>query len=109
MKSSRYILKEYAITSINGVSAVIKILSPFSLKGRQGTPITAVLSVSGTEEIKYSIKKTLQIRNTMSPGNTNILHVPLIKRDKFLMQPLHMKLGLLKKYRECTRQRPICF
>ena len=34
----------------------------------------------------------------MQPGNKNVLHTPLVDRDKILMPPLHIKLGLMKSF-----------
>ena len=34
----------------------------------------------------------------MQPGNRNVLRVPLIDRDKVLLPPLHIKLGLMKNF-----------
>ena len=34
----------------------------------------------------------------MQPGSKNVAHVPLVQRDKVLMPPLHIKLGLMKNF-----------
>ncbi|XP_076059422.1 uncharacterized protein LOC143036052 [Oratosquilla oratoria] len=47
---------------------------------------------------QHYIKKSWPIRNIMQPGNKNVLRVPLIDRDKVLMPPLHIKLGLMKNF-----------
>lgn len=34
----------------------------------------------------------------MEPGNKNILNLPLVEREKIIMPPLHIKLGLMKNF-----------
>ena len=43
-------------------------------------------------------KKNWPIRDRMQPGNKNVLHQALVDRDKILMPPLHIKLGLMKNF-----------
>jgi len=47
---------------------------------------------------QHFIKKNWPIRYRMQPGNKNVLHTPLVDRDKILMPPLHIKLGLMKSF-----------
>jgi hypothetical protein len=46
----------------------------------------------------HYIKKNWPVRDRMEPGNKNVLHVPLVDRDRVLMPPLHIKLGLMKNF-----------
>lgn len=46
----------------------------------------------------HYIKKKWPIRDRMQPGSKNILRVPLVERDKVIMPPLHIKLGLMKNF-----------
>lgn len=34
----------------------------------------------------------------MQPGSKNVIRVPLVERDKVIMPPLHIKLGLMKQF-----------
>ena len=44
------------------------------------------------------MKKNWQVRQEMQPGNRNVINVPLVQRNKVLMPPLHIKLGLMKNF-----------
>lgn len=34
----------------------------------------------------------------MQPGNKNVIREPLVEREKVIMPPLHIKLGLMKNF-----------
>ena len=46
----------------------------------------------------HYINKNWPIRDKMEPGSKNVLRVPLVEREKVLMPPLHIKLGLMKNF-----------
>ncbi|XP_048852601.1 uncharacterized protein LOC125720773 [Brienomyrus brachyistius] len=50
------------------------------------------------DKVHHYMKKSWVIRNKMKPGCKNIAHEPLVHRDKILMPPLHIKLGLMKNF-----------
>ena len=47
---------------------------------------------------QHYIKKNWPIRDRMQPGSKNVLRVPLVQRDRVIMPPLHIKLGLMKNF-----------
>ena len=47
---------------------------------------------------QHYIKKEWPIRVRMQPGSKNVLRVPLVERDKVIMPPFHIKLGLMKNF-----------
>ena len=46
----------------------------------------------------HYINKNWPIRDKMEPVSKNVLRVPLVEREKVLMPPLHIKLGLMKNF-----------
>lgn len=47
---------------------------------------------------RHFMTRNWQVRDRMEPGNKNVAHTPLVQRDKVLMPPLHIKLGLMKNF-----------
>ena len=41
----------------------------------------------------------------MMPGNYNIIHQALVKREKIILSPLHVKLGLMKQLIKALHQK----
>ena len=37
-------------------------------------------------------------RDSFTPGSHNVIHKALVKKEKFILPPLHIKLGLMKQY-----------
>ena len=46
---------------------------------------------------QHWIKKCLPTRNALKVGEENIIREPLVKREKTMLPPLHIKLGLMKQ------------
>jgi hypothetical protein len=47
---------------------------------------------------QHYVKKKWPPRDRMTPGNKNVLRLPLVASNKVLMPPLHIKLGLMKNF-----------
>ncbi|CAK8697066.1 unnamed protein product [Clavelina lepadiformis] len=46
----------------------------------------------------HYIKKDWHFRQSLTPGEKNVLHPPLVESNKILLPPLHIKLGLVKNF-----------
>lgn len=55
------------------------------------------------------IKKDWPLRNNMTVGKQNIINPPLVARDKIILPPLHIKLGLMKQYVKALDKISPCF
>ena len=49
------------------------------------------------------------MRETLAAGMPNILHDPIISRDKIIFPPLHIKLGLMKQFVKALNTDGECF
>lgn len=63
---------------------------------------------SRAKQRHWSVKVWPQRRNLL-PGTKNILHEPLVERQKILLPPLHIKLGLMKQFVRALPQDGPCF
>lgn len=54
-------------------------------------------------------KKDWPIREYLRPGEKNVLHESLVPRDKVLLPPLHIKLGLIKQFIKSLPKDGECF
>ncbi|KAK5643931.1 hypothetical protein RI129_007776 [Pyrocoelia pectoralis] len=52
----------------------------------------------------HYIRKIWPERKIMEPGKKNIQYTPLVSRDKILLPPLHIKLGLMKNLVKAMNQ-----
>ena len=48
-------------------------------------------------------------RNALNRGSHNVIPEPLIERSKILLPPLHIKLGLIKKFTKALDKQGQCF
>ena len=48
-------------------------------------------------------------RSNFIPGSKNIRHTPLIEPSKYLLPPLHIKLGLMKQFVKALDKEQDCF
>ena len=48
-------------------------------------------------------------RNALNRGSHNVIREPLIERSKILLSPLHIKLGLIKKFTKALDKQGQCF
>jgi hypothetical protein len=55
------------------------------------------------------VTKTWPLRNEMVPGNQNVINEPLVARDKIILPPLHIKLGLMKQFVKALNRDGRCF
>ena len=58
---------------------------------------------------KHWIQKKWPLRNELKPGDPNILHEPLVDRNKIVLPPLHIKLGLMKQFVKALPTNGQCF
>jgi hypothetical protein len=58
---------------------------------------------------KHWEQKQWQPRNTMQPGNKNILRQSLVDGRKILLSPLHIKLGIMKQFVQVLPKTGSCF
>lgn len=47
---------------------------------------------------EHYIKRDWKSRSTYNPGEENVQHIPLVDKQKILLPPLHIKLGLAKTF-----------
>ena len=58
---------------------------------------------------KHWTQKEWPIRKTLETGMPNILHDPIVSRDKIIFPPLHIKLGLMKQFVKALNKDGECF
>ena len=58
---------------------------------------------------KHWTQKEWPIRETLEAGMPNILHDPIVSRDKIIFPPLHIKLGLMKQFVKALSSDGECF
>lgn len=54
-------------------------------------------------------RKEWPSREALVPGNHNVTNVPLVSRDRIILPPLHIKLGLMKQYVKALNKDGGCF
>ena len=54
-------------------------------------------------------KVTWPLRENMTVGGANIINVPLVDREKIILPPLHIKLGLMKQFVKALDKDGNCF
>lgn len=54
-------------------------------------------------------KRDWPARETMEVGTQNIINPPLVSRDRILLPPLHIKLGLMKQFVKALDKNGQCF
>ena len=58
---------------------------------------------------QHWIKKCWPTRNALKVGEENIIREPLIEREKIMLPPLHIKLGLMKQFVKALNKNGGCF
>src|SRR5271157_3262858 len=58
---------------------------------------------------KHWNQKVWPMRETLAAGMPNILHDPIISRDKIIFPPLHIKLRLMKQFVKALNTDGECF
>ena len=61
------------------------------------------------DKINHYVKKEWEKRSNFIPGSKNIRHTPLIEPSKYLLPPLHVKLGLMKQFVKALDKEQDCF
>ena len=51
-----------------------------------------------TANEEHGVRKERPTRNTIKPGEKNIVNNPLVDRKNIILPPLHIKLGLMKQF-----------
>ncbi|QQP36648.1 Uncharacterized protein FKW44_021815, partial [Caligus rogercresseyi] len=59
--------------------------------------------------IQHYVKKEWPARDQLVPGARNIIHEPFVDREKILIPPLHLKLGLMKQFTRALDKDGRCF
>jgi len=54
-------------------------------------------------------RKDWPLRNVTLPGNSNIIHQPLVDRQSVILPPLHIKLGLMKQLVKALEKECVAF
>lgn len=57
----------------------------------------------------HYVKKEWPARAALNPGSHNVILPPLIEPSKYLLPPLHIKLGLMKQYVKALNKDADCF
>lgn len=55
------------------------------------------------------IKKEWPLRENMVVGKLNVINPPLVSRDRIILPPLHIKLGLMKQFVKALDKNGACF
>jgi len=58
---------------------------------------------------KHCIQKEWLIRETLEAGMANIVHDPMVSREKIVFPPLHIKPGLMKQFLKALDRDGDCF
>src|SRR6185436_10416008 len=58
---------------------------------------------------EHWVKKSWPPRNSLTPGDKNIINDPLVDRKKIVLPPLHIKLGLMKQFTKALDHNGDCF
>lgn len=58
---------------------------------------------------KHWTQKDWPIRDTLEAGMPNLVHDPIVSRDKIIFPPLHIKLGLMKQFVKALNHEGKCF
>lgn len=58
---------------------------------------------------KHWVERSWPPRTELKPGDPNILHVPLVDKQKIIFPPLHIKLGLMKQFVRALPKEGHCF
>lgn len=61
------------------------------------------------DRAQYYVKKDWPAREQLVPGARNIINEPLVEREKILIPPLHVKLGLMKQFTRALDKDGRCF
>lgn len=61
------------------------------------------------DRAQHYVKKEWPAREQLVPGARNIINEPLVDREKILIPPLHMKLGLMKQFTRALDKDGRCF
>lgn len=54
-------------------------------------------------------KRNWPSRETLIPGKQNVINAPLVSRDRIILPPLHIKLGLIKQFVKALNKDNQCF
>ena len=58
---------------------------------------------------KHWEQKLWPVRKSLTVGEKNIIHQPLVEREKIILPPLHIKLGLIKQFVKALHVESDCF
>ena len=58
---------------------------------------------------EHWVRKEWPPRNTIKPGEKNIVNNPLVDRKNIILPPLHIKLGLMKQFVKALDRSGDCF
>ena len=58
---------------------------------------------------RHWIQKEWPKRDTLKRGMPNVIHNPIVSRDKIIFPPLHIKLGLIKQFVKALSVDGECF
>ena len=58
---------------------------------------------------QHWVKKDWPSRQDLAVGDKNIINEPLVNRDRIILPPLHVKLGLMKQFVEALDKDGDCF
>ena len=61
------------------------------------------------DRVNHWVKKDMESRETLRAGDKNILKKPLVPRDRIILPPLHIKLGLIKQLGKALDKDGECF
>ena len=63
----------------------------------------------GRDRENHWTRKEWPKRDTLKAGMPNVIHEPIVSRDKIIFPPLHIKLGLMKQFVKALHLDGECF
>lgn len=94
-----FFLTKLNTENINGLSALIQKLRQFCVFYNFGTQNWMFYLLVGQPSTKlWQYCKPVATKEQYTPGQNDVIHPVLVERDKILLTPLHMKLGLMKNF-----------
>ena len=99
MITSKWCYKGFVLTDTSGQSVLTLQWWVFCIDNKVDTPsILALCSWDNRAKQQHWIKKCLPARNTLKRGKENVTREPLVERERIILPPLHVKLGLMKQF-----------
>ena len=71
--------------------------------------VNFLLGQQSRAKSEHWTRKDWPPREALVPGSMNVINTPLVPRDRIILPPLHIKLGLMKQYVKALNKDGECF